>query len=418
MTATNQDLRAAIKPGYDSEWGKPNFLDSHGQPVAGIYADVENEDYHAIPALSSSKLKKFSQSPALYYREYVSKLKRAKAASTANAFTAGSVTHGLVLEPERCDDLFWYHLNPIDFPHSLHTASQLKEELERQGIKPKGTVKAHYIDQLLAHDPAYADKIFDVQARNHLLARFRDTKQPWASASKAIYPEALLTLADYQAYYKKLNTLPVSDDLDEMAAQLLAVSPTLMTHTNIDKLHETKVFELKACEDYMREYVLDPITYGDAHRARHTVRSHVRANSLLQDGIAELTMIAQDTETGLWIKAKFDWLRYDLISVDLKTTRDTHPDRFMYQCRDLGYDLQDAFYCHVAKLLGFPIQSFTFVTVEFADMDNCEVFEFSERVRSRAMNNRRRLMQELQYCQARNQWYGYNPNQSTMVLDW
>ena len=44
--------------------------------------------------------------------------------------------------------------------------------------------------------------------------------------------------------------------------------------------------------------------------------------------------------------------------------------------------------------------------------------EFSERVRSRAMNNRRRLMQELQYCQARNQWYGYNPNQSTMVLDW
>ena len=54
MTATNQDLRAAIKPGYDSEWGKPNFLDSHGQPVAGIYADVENEDYHAIPALSSS----------------------------------------------------------------------------------------------------------------------------------------------------------------------------------------------------------------------------------------------------------------------------------------------------------------------------------------------------------------------------
>ena len=101
MTATNQDLRAAIKPGYDSEWGKPNFLDSHGQPVAGIYADVENEDYHAIPALSSSKLKKFSQSPALYYREYVSKLKRAKAASTANAFTAGSVTHGLVRIPAK-----------------------------------------------------------------------------------------------------------------------------------------------------------------------------------------------------------------------------------------------------------------------------------------------------------------------------
>ena len=90
----------------------------------------------------------------------------------------------------------------------------------------------------------------------------------------------------------------------------------------------------------------------------------------------------------------------------------------MYQCRDLGYDLQDAFYCHVAKLLGFPIQSFTFVTVEFADMDNCEVFEFSERVRVRAENNRRSMMQDLQFCKSRDFWYGYNPNQTTMVLDW
>lgn len=77
---------------------------------------------------------------------------------------------------------------PLISPHSLHTASQLKEELERQGIKPKGTVKANYIDQLLAHDPAYADKIFDVQARNHLLARFRDTKQPWATRQQGHLP--------------------------------------------------------------------------------------------------------------------------------------------------------------------------------------------------------------------------------------
>ena len=129
-------------------------------------------------------------------------------------------------------------------------------------------------------------------------------------------------------------------------------------------------------------------------------------------------MIAQDPETGLWVKAKFDWLRYDLISVDLKTTRDTEPDRSSYQFRDLGYDLQDAFYCHVASLLGINIRAFCFVCVEFADMDNCEVYELSERVRSRAEQRRRGLMQELQSCIARDFWYGYNPSQTTMVLDW
>ena len=59
------DLKSAIKPGYDIDWSTPNFLDKDGQPVAGIYADVSNEDYHAIPAVSSSKLKKFAYSPAL-----------------------------------------------------------------------------------------------------------------------------------------------------------------------------------------------------------------------------------------------------------------------------------------------------------------------------------------------------------------
>lgn len=53
--------------------------------MAGIYADVENDDYHAIPALSSSKLKKFSNSPALYYREYVAPLNRNKIASSVKA---------------------------------------------------------------------------------------------------------------------------------------------------------------------------------------------------------------------------------------------------------------------------------------------------------------------------------------------
>ena len=49
---------------------------------------------------------------------------------------------------------------------------------------------------------------------------------------------------------KDLNDEKLLYNVRETAAVL---GVTLMTHTNIDKLHETKVFELKACEDYMRE---------------------------------------------------------------------------------------------------------------------------------------------------------------------
>ncbi len=411
-------LQNAIKPGYDSEWNTPNFLDREGNPVPGIYADVDNDDYHAIPALSSSKLKKFAQSPALYYREYVAPLSRAKSASTATAFMTGTVSHGLILEPERCADLYWYHLNPIDYPQALHTVADLKAAIEKRGLKPKGTLKSGLIEQLLATDPAMADQIFDVLAHEHLMKRFRKLGLPWMKPNPADYPEALLSLKDYESACTKKGLTPVSDDLDDLYAQLIVIDPTLVTHHNLQAVHEARMMTLPACIAYMNEFVLDPITYQDAHRARDSVRRHMRADSLLRDGIAELTMIAQDPETGMFVKAKFDWLRYDLISVDLKTTRDTNPDRFTYQARDLGYDLQDAFYTHVAKLLGIQLRGFSFVCVEFADMDNCEVFEFSERVRVRAENNRRSMMQDLQFCKSRDFWYGYNPNQTTMVLDW
>lgn len=418
MTVAITNLKDLIQPGYDPEWGNPRFLDSEGQPVAGIYADVENDDYHAIPALSSSKLKKFSSSPALYYREYVAPLNRNKIASSVKAFAAGTLTHGLVLEPERCNDLYWYHLNPADHPTALHTVDDIKAAITAAGHKPKGTRKSDFIEQLRAVAPEVADTVFDEMANRHLMTWLRSRNLPWMKPDLAKMPDVIQTIEQAYELCAAKGITPVSDQFDDLVVQLVDADPETHTVAKAIADWELGVFALPQCQALLDEFVLDPITYQDGHRARQTVRKHVRANSLLQNGVAELTMIAQDPETGLWVKAKFDWLRYDLISVDLKTTRDTEPDRSSYQFRDLGYDLQDAFYCHVASLLGINIRAFCFVCVEFADMDNCEVYELSERVRSRAEQRRRGLMQELQSCIARDFWYGYNPSQTTMVLDW
>ena len=42
-------------PAYDDE-GVENFLDEDGELIEGIYLDMPNDVYHALPALSSSKL--------------------------------------------------------------------------------------------------------------------------------------------------------------------------------------------------------------------------------------------------------------------------------------------------------------------------------------------------------------------------
>ncbi|MGR6425771.1 PD-(D/E)XK nuclease-like domain-containing protein [Aeromonas veronii] len=411
------DLKSAIKPGYDIDWSTPNFLDKDGQPVAGIYADVSNEDYHAIPAVSSSKLKTFAYSPALYYRKYVAPLRRTKSASSEKSLTTGSVTHGLVLEPQRCNDYYWYHLNPADYPNALHTIDQIKEALINLGERPKGKCKSDYIDQLRSVSPAVHANVFDVIAQEHLMGWLRTRNLAWMTPNMADYPNALMSLADFHRVCASMNLTPVSDDFDALTKQLCTYDPTLVTISNIREIHAQRVMNTEPFKAYVKEHVLDPITYEDAYRARDTVFKHMRASSLLQDGVSELTFIAQDPETGLWVKAKFDYLRYDLISADLKTARETHPDKFASQVRELRYDLQEAFYCHVAKLLGVIIQGFCFVVVEFAEMDNCEVYEIGPKRRRKAEDDRRAYMQELQSCMERDYWYGFNANQTTMVLD-
>ena len=75
---------------------------------------------------------------------------------------------------------------------------EIKAAIEKRGLKPKGTLKSGLIEQLLATDPAMADQIFDVLAHEHLMKRFRKLGLPWMKPNPADYPEALLSLKDYE----------------------------------------------------------------------------------------------------------------------------------------------------------------------------------------------------------------------------
>ncbi len=416
MTAAKTLSDFVIIPGYDPDWGNKNFLDAAGLPIAGIYADVDNDDYHAIPALSSSKLKVFLQSPAYYHRKYIKPIARVKSTSTERSLNAGTVTHGLVLEPQRTKNLWWYHLNPLSVAGVIETVDQIKAAIIQRGGQPKGIRKDDLITQLLTIDPDAP--VYEELNRRHIMTWLAEKDLPWMRVDPAKHPGALESADDIRAAITTLGHEPEGDDLLQLSWQLKALSPSteilpLLQEELMRNLHKTPEYL-----QFVDEWVLDPVLYDDAQRACATVREHFRANSLLSDGIAELTLIVQDPETGMWLKAKLDWLRFDLLPVDLKTARDTNPDRWAYQAKDLGYDIQDAFYCHVGALLGMDFPAFPFVCVEFADMDNCEVFEVGPKRRAKAKSDMLTGLREFNECQKTGRWYGYNKDQTTMVLEW
>jgi hypothetical protein len=66
----------------------------------------------------------------------------------------------------------------------------------------------------------------------------------------------------------------------------------------------------------------------------------------LTAGKPEQTMVWQDAQTGVWCRARIDWLHDDLSAIDdLKTTtRSAHPEAFAKNLYSYGCDVQAAFY--------------------------------------------------------------------------
>ena len=95
------------------------------------------------------------------------------------------------------------------------------------------------------------------------------------------------------------------------------------------------------------------------------VKNHPLASDIFEAGEPEVSAFAQDPATGVWLRARFDWITPDGILVDLKTAANGEPVAWEREGRRFGYDVQAAFYRHVYQLAtGTEAHGFEFVTVE------------------------------------------------------
>lgn len=320
------------------ENGEPNYLDKNGDLIEGIYLNMPNDLYHSLPALSSSGLKKFKESPPHYYREYLSGITTKRTTQQKRTLDAGTYGHELVLEPEGFFDRYFREALEVDFPNALKTDAEIKEKLSAMGLKTSGS-KPEKIARLLEADPE----------------------------------------------------IPVLDNLMEL---------NRLKHGKEGEA----IIEGEKVTTYGGKVGIDGQVWDAALRIAQSVKNEVQADAFVRNGMPEVAIISRCPITGMMLKVKFDWLRFDDQAGDVKTTRSAMPDDFSRQMKKLSYDLQQAFYCYVAELAGIFIRRFVFIAVEYQTADFCQLFCLKQKRKVRAERKRDELLQEFAECKRTNLW--------------
>jgi hypothetical protein len=106
-----------------------------------------------------------------------------------------------------------------------------------------------------------------------------------------------------------------------------------------------------------------PLLADLAERAQEmaqAVQNKPAAVQLLTEGRPEVSAYCPDPQTGVMRRARFDYLRDDLI-VDYKTAHSANPEEWRRNAARFGYHLQHAWYVDLARDLGLQVRGLVFV---------------------------------------------------------
>lgn len=179
----------------------------------------------------------------------------------------------------------------------------------------------------------------------------------------------------------------------------------------------------KQAEQEARERGRVPIHADDFRKAEamvSAVRAHETAGPLFTDGKAEVSLFAQDPDTGVWLRARPDWwtaLDGRAVFVDFKTAVSAEPETFARKAtRDFGYHVQAAVYRRVAALLGLGDVRFLFVACEKTPPHLVSVTGFDAAALAEADRLCSQAIATYAACVESGRWPGYPPQIHTASL--
>lgn len=151
----------------------------------------------------------------------------------------------------------------------------------------------------------------------------------------------------------------------------------------------------------------------------NAVSSHPFASILLaaEDGEAEVSIAWVDEETGVYCRARPDFLNHaHNVVVDLKTAQDASMGVFARACANFTYNIQAAFYLSGLAAVKQPHDKFIFVAVETEPPWAVACYELDAEDLRIGRVRYRHALAVYQQCLATNQWSGYAPEVRVLEL--
>lgn len=139
-------------------------------------------------------------------------------------------------------------------------------------------------------------------------------------------------------------------------------------------------------------------------------------SALLRSGHGEVSLFWIDKATGIYCKARPDWLPVlqgrlrgsSITALDLKTCSDESPNGFGRAAARLRYDLQAAHYtAGIEATTGMVVDRFIFGAVSSKPPVLAVPYVLTDEIRDQGRDERRELIDKLAWCQREDQWPAY-----------
>lgn len=171
---------------------------------------------------------------------------------------------------------------------------------------------------------------------------------------------------------------------------------------------------------------LKPDEYKQVHAMADAIRRHPIAGALFSPdrGESEQSLFWRDQPTGIWRRARLDWLDNDhpgrIVIGDYKTTRSAHPADIQKSVHDYGYHQQAAWYLDGVTALGLadnPV--FIFVFQEKTAPYVVTVTELDAVSLRYGRHYNRQAIDRYVHCRETGHWPGYSEQiESTPLPYW
>lgn len=137
----------------------------------------------------------------------------------------------------------------------------------------------------------------------------------------------------------------------------------------------------------------------------------------LFSGPLEVSVIARDPETGIWLKARPDSLPTDTIWGDYKTTDNADPKEFEWSIKKYGYHCQAAFSAEVIALAtGRVMESFALIAQEKKPPYVVSICPLDDESIEWGARENRLALRRLAHCIEKNHWPAYADGPVTVGL--